>query len=225
MFIKSSQSLLSLNLAAISLTGCKAGFTIDGAAVLKHSIELSSYPINPNSKYASKMILFAHPDALECAKPIEKLGYELQVKETPIDASQIKTEFLREKVVKTGVCLYNIYEIFSIAHHLTFLNLCKCLFSSGCCGDKEFLKLYAYTLTDYPIAVHLDLDALVLQPFDDLFDSMLHGDNGALPVMYNKSVPENIEAYYTKDYNMINPGHAHPGVSMDSRLYQFQVQK
>jgi alpha-N-acetylglucosamine transferase len=77
----------------------------------------------------------------------------------------------------------------------------------GCCGEKEFLKLYSYTLTDYPIVVHLDLDSLVLQPFDDLFDSMLNGDNGALPVMHNKSVPEKIHAFYTKDYNMIHPHH------------------
>ena len=68
-------------------------------------------------------------------------------------------------------------------------------------------------MTDYPIVVQLDLDSLVLQPFDDLFDSMLNNngdnDNGALrlPVMHNKSVPENIQAFYTKDYNMIHPHH------------------
>ena len=60
--------------------------------------------------------------------------------------------------------------------------------------------------------MHLDLDSLILQPFDDLYDSMLNGDNGALPVMHNKMVPRNIEAFYTKDYNMVQPGHKHPGV-------------
>jgi len=82
----------------------------------------------------------------------------------------------------------------------------------GCCQEKEFLKLYAYTLTDFPVVVHLDIDSLILQPFDDLFDSMIDGDNGKLPMMHNKTVPENIEAFYTKDYNMIGPGHKHPGV-------------
>ena len=97
---------------AVSLTGCNAGFTADGAAVLKHSIELSSYPVNKNSKYSYKMILFAHKDALECSKPFEKLGYEVQIKDTPIDASKIKGDFLREHVVKTGpystrtTCMY-----------------------------------------------------------------------------------------------------------------------
>ena len=43
---------------------------------------------------------------------------------------------------------------------------------SGCCGDKEFLKLYSYTLVDYPIVVQLDLDSLIVQPLDDLFDAM-----------------------------------------------------
>jgi len=171
---------------AVSLTSCNAGFTADGAAVLKHSIHLSSYP-NKNSKYAYKMILFAHPGALECVKPFEKLGYEVQMREVPINAAEIKGDFYREHVVK-----------------------------SGCCGDKEFLKLYAYTLVDYPIVVHLDLDSLILQPFDDLFDAMLDGGSSAsgsaLPIMHNNVVPESIEAFYTKDYNMINPGHQHPGV-------------
>jgi len=179
-----SSSLPKATIAyAVSLTSCGASNMADGAAVLKHSIALSSYPLNKNSKYAYKIFAFVHPQAVECSEPFEKLGYEVQIRETPIDASKIRGEFLREHVVK-----------------------------SGCCQEKEFLKLYAYTLTEFPVVVHLDIDSLILQPFDDLFDSMIDGDNGKLPMMHNKTAPDDIQAFYTKDYNMIGPGHRHPGV-------------
>ena len=84
--------------------------------------------------------------------------------------------------------------------------------STGCCQEKEYLKLYAYTLIEFPVVVHLDLDSLILQPFDDLYDSMIDGDNGKLPIMHNSTAPTDIQAFYTKDYNMIRPGHPHPGV-------------
>eukprot|EP00557_Chaetoceros_sp_GSL56_P007062 CAMPEP_0176504216 /NCGR_PEP_ID=MMETSP0200_2-20121128/15803_1 /TAXON_ID=947934 /ORGANISM="Chaetoceros sp., Strain GSL56" /LENGTH=480 /DNA_ID=CAMNT_0017903609 /DNA_START=33 /DNA_END=1476 /DNA_ORIENTATION=+ len=164
---------------AISLTSCGAESIDDGAAVLKHSIALASFPLNENSKYR-----YIHPDAMECSKSFEILGYNVLIKETPIDVSQIKGDFLRERVVK-----------------------------SGCCQEKEFLKLYSYTLTEHPVVVHLDLDSLILAPLDDLFDAMLN--NGAsenLPIMHNQTIPDKIEAFYTKDYNMVSPGHKHPGV-------------
>jgi hypothetical protein len=158
----------------------------DAAAVLKHSIHLNSYPQNTNSSYNYKMIAFVHPEAMGCIHPFQKLGYEIQIKETPIDPTKIKGDFLREKVDKTG-----------------------------CCGAKEFLKLYAYTLVEYEIVVHLDLDSLILQPLDNLFDSMLL-DNEAkavsdskLPVMFGDPVPEKIEAFFTRDYNMANLGKKH----------------
>ena len=86
----------------MSLTSCNAEFIADAAAVLKHSIALASYPLHPDSKYGYKIYAFIHPEAMECSKPFQVLGYEIQVKETPIDVTQIKGDFLREKVVKTG---------------------------------------------------------------------------------------------------------------------------
>jgi alpha-N-acetylglucosamine transferase len=32
---------------------------------------------------------------------------------------------------------------------------------SGCCGAYEFVKLWAYTLTDYHRVVHLDMDTVI----------------------------------------------------------------
>ena len=50
---------------------------------------------------------------------------------------------------------------------------------SGCCGEEEYPKLYAYALSESPIMVHLNLDSLVLRPMDDLFHVML-GGGGAI---------------------------------------------
>lgn len=147
------------------------------------------------------MIAFVHPNAESCSHVFSDLGYTIQIRDTPFDVTKIQGKFLREHVVK-----------------------------SGCCGEKEYLKLYAYTLLDYPIVIHLDLDSLILKPLDDLFIAML-GDNNSssgngelskevkeaqsrVPVMFNDPLPESnkLDAYFTRDYNMVNPGHKHVGV-------------
>mmetsp|Transcript_20190 Transcript_20190/g.43876 ORF Transcript_20190/g.43876 Transcript_20190/m.43876 type:complete len:476 (-) Transcript_20190:37-1464(-) len=167
----------------------------EGAAVLKHSIHLSSIRNYHQSKslFDYEMIAFVHPNAESCSNVFKDLGYTIQIRETPFNVTDIKEKFLREHIVK-----------------------------SGCCGEKEYLKLYAYALLDYPIVIHLDLDSLVLKPMDDLFLAML--DDGVsttevaearsrIPVMFNNPLPEKtVDAYFTKDYNMINPGHKHVGV-------------
>jgi hypothetical protein len=42
---------------------------------------------------------------------------------------------------------------------------------SGCCGADEFLKLWAYTLTDYHRVVHLDMDSIVFKNMVRMFGS------------------------------------------------------
>jgi len=149
------------------------------------------------------MIAFVHPDAESCSNIFKELGYTVQIRETPFNVTDIEGTFLKEHIVK-----------------------------SGCCGEKEYLKLYAYALLEYPIVIHLDLDSLVLKPLDDLFHAMLgatdghmEGDAGRgesnevtearerIPVMFDNPLPKrSIDAYFTKDYNMIQPGHKHVGV-------------
>ena len=165
----------------------------DGAAVLKHSIHLNSFENYESSKslYSYKMYAIVHPTAESCSKPLADLGYEIWIRETPINVTDIKTEFLRTKVV-----------------------------TNGCCGEKEYNKLWVYTVNpeEHPIAVHLDIDTLVLKPFDDLFDAMLDGSRldarERIPVMFDKELPpsNDIQAYFTRDYNMVQPGKKHVGV-------------
>lgn len=170
---------------AISLTGCGDDLT-DGGAVLKHSIHLSSSQ-NPmsGSRYDYKMIAIVHPAAMECSKQLEALGYKLLVRDVPVPVEEIKGDFLRERVV-----------------------------NNGCCGEKEFIKLWAYSLVEYPAVVHLDLDTLVLKPMDNLFDAMLDGPTSAaranIPVMFGEAMPDAVDAYFTRDYNMAHPGSGRP---------------
>jgi hypothetical protein len=173
---------------AISLTGCDGdGLHVQGAAVLGHSIRLNS-AANPQStsKYGYKLFIFVHPDAVSCAKPFNDVGFEILVRETPVNVTDIRGEFLRTHVHKIG-----------------------------CCGEKEYLKLYSYQLTEYPVVVHFDMDCVLLRPLDDLFDAMIEGPQSAaaknIPVMFGNPLPEKIDAFFTRDYNMISPGKKYPG--------------
>eukprot|EP00978_Attheya_sp_CCMP212_P008839 scaffold20780_cov53-Attheya_sp.AAC.6 len=137
------------------------------------------------------MYAFVHPDAKPCSDVVAKLGYEVLIRDTPFRTSDIRGDHLRETM--NGF--------------------------SSCCGAKEYIKLYAYTLLDHPVAVHLDLDSLVLQPLDDLFDAMLVNDGPndspmkqRIPVMFDAMIPDRIDAFFTKDYNLINPGDKYPSI-------------
>lgn len=180
---------------AVSVTGCGSDPITEGAAVLKHSIHRASVRgkgagVNDDVKgrYDYEMFAIYHPDAKECAAPLEKLGYKLMERNVFVNVDDIKGDFLRERIR-----------------------------DNGCCGEKELIKLEAYTLTDYPIVVHLDLDVLVLKPLDELFDMMLHkthmkpGATVSNAIMWpEKPLPENINAFYTYDYNMVAPHKAKP---------------
>ena len=181
---------------AVSLTSC--GSTPHGAAVLAHSIHLSSIRnfAQSGSYYDYKLIVFVHPDAQGCADIFKEFGYEIQIRDTPFQVADMKNSWLQKRIVK-----------------------------SGCCGEKEYLKLYSYVQFDYPVVVHLDLDSLILKPMDHLFDVML-GDKESIgmeglesarkkiSVMHDEPLPQSgsFDAYFTRDYNMVKPGHKHVGV-------------
>ena len=132
------------------------------------------------------MYALVHPSATECSDAMSQLGYTVLIRNTPFDRKDIRAEFLREHIDR-----------------------------ASCCGEKEYIKLYAYTLVRHPVAVVLDLDSLVLKPLDDLFDAIILGEGDStesirdrLPVHDNDNViiPSKIDAFFTKDYNMVNSG-------------------
>ncbi|KAL7514906.1 hypothetical protein ACHAXN_012180 [Cyclotella atomus] len=82
--------------------------------------------------------------------------------------------------------------------------------NDGCCGYTETLKLHVYGLVEHPLAVHLDLDSLLLRPMDDLFDAMLGETSGeGLPLAKGPKTKtpdysRPIDAAFTRDYNQVN---------------------
>ena len=169
----------------ISVTSCggKDEGISEGAAVLAHSIRRQK---TQGSRYDAKLYAFVHPVAEHCsAEKLARLGYQVQVRETPINATQIKGEFLRRTIQ-----------------------------IRGCCQEKELLKLYAYTLSE-PVSVHLDVDFLILKPLDKLFDAIIggvssssldsqeieYGGNGE-----SVTTPRKVDAFFTRDYNLSNRG-------------------
>ncbi|KAL7548159.1 hypothetical protein ACHAWF_011464, partial [Thalassiosira exigua] len=191
---------------AVTLTGCgndskrrytpemASGLIAQGAAVLRHSIRLA----HVDSKYDFETYALVHPSAANCSRSLEEAGYTVLVRGTPFDKADVRGAFLREHVD-----------------------------GASCCGAKEYVKLYAYTLGRHPLAVILDLDSLVLKPLDGLFDALLEENydwtKSTVPLhdQANVNVTElnerserggesgkgTMSAFYTRDYNMVNPGH------------------
>jgi hypothetical protein len=166
---------------AVSVTGCGSDPITEGGAILQHSIHRASSRGTLGGRYDYVLYAIFHPDAESCALPLQDLGYILLKRNTPVAVKDIQGEFLRSRIE-----------------------------SNGCCGEKELIKFEAYTLTEYPIVVHLDLDVVVLKPLDDLFDMML-----GIPIdpvvrdkiimWKEKPIPKTINAFYTVDYNMVPP--------------------
>eukprot|EP00984_Skeletonema_dohrnii_P025686 scaffold14865_cov114-Skeletonema_dohrnii-CCMP3373.AAC.4 len=179
---------------AISLIKCsdKQSSTsglIDAATVLRHSVHQTSMR-NPSSgsKYDYKMYAIVHKKAESCSHLLGDLGYHIIVKDSPVQTSEIRGDYLRKHVHK-----------------------------EWCCGADEFVKLFAYTIHDHPIVVHTDIDFMYVKPMDDLFDAMLlphDSDEGKaardkVEMEYpdkKQSMPEDIQAYLTRDYHQVIPG-------------------
>lgn len=167
---------------ASTVTGCGEDPFTEGAAVLKHSIHLSSIHGNKGGRYDYKMYIIYHPNASACTLPLLDLGFELLRRDTPVNVSDIQGDILRERIQ-----------------------------TNGCCGEKELIKLEAYTLIQHPIVVLLDLDVLVFKPMDAVFDLMLdtseNPDTSQVPLMWpEKPLPRPVNTFWTKDYNIVAAG-------------------
>mmetsp|Transcript_17503 Transcript_17503/g.47734 ORF Transcript_17503/g.47734 Transcript_17503/m.47734 type:complete len:360 (+) Transcript_17503:109-1188(+) len=177
---------------AITVTSCGAAFkqttadphaavfqVAEGAAVLAHSIHrASSRSSSLGGKYDYQLIALYHPEAEPCMGVLRELGYRTIQREVFVKVDEIEGDYLREKIR-----------------------------SSGCCGERENIKFEAFTLTEYPLVLLLDLDCLILKPLDVLFDFMLRGivpppEHVQWP---NLGLPNQTEFMYTLDYHMVSP--------------------
>lgn len=171
----------------ISLITCHRADRVQGfrdaLVILRHSIHQNSIHSHPNSKYSYQMYALVHADGgCDVQLPLlRQLGYIPLVKETPVDISSITNNEWYKNHVE----------------------------GENCCGSKEFMKLYAYTLMEHPIVVHWDLDVVVLKPMDDLYDAMLYDKDsnrgkvarGRLHIQrpQYQELPDRIDAFITRD--------------------------
>ena len=140
-----------------------------------------------NSSYDAALVAFVSPSVSQTGRhKLEKVGFRVLEKKLPVEVEEIQGKLLREKIS-----------------------------SNGCCGAWELLKLYAWTLTEYHRVVHLDVDSLVLQNFDELFDDDPTVGGAVLSPTAISTAKKNFEkrdtslpllegiyAQYTMDWNM-----------------------
>ncbi|KAL7574213.1 hypothetical protein ACA910_012470 [Epithemia clementina (nom. ined.)] len=176
---------------AVTLTSCGNAFNqttadpnavtfqiAEGAAVLAHSIRRASLGGTLRGRYDYELVALYHPDAQACVGVLEELGFRLIPRNVFVKVEEIEGEFLRQTIE-----------------------------TSGCCGEKELIKMEAYTLLEYPLVLILDLDCLIFQPLDFLFDYMLHN----IPLLSDdlqwpqKTLPQKPSLLYTLDYAMVSP--------------------
>ena len=166
---------------------------LDAAAVLRHSIHLQSvHTPSSGSKYSYKMYAIVHEQCSHHAHVLDRLGYTSLIRPSPVLLDEITDGWYKSHVE-----------------------------GENCCGSAEFIKLYAYELTDHPVTVHWDLDVAILQPMDDLFDAILHnGDTeqgqaarSKLQIQHpERPLPNQIDAFFTRDITSSQPWEIRQGV-------------
>ena len=138
-----------------------------------------------SSKYDYQMFAIVHNDAKPCSQLLVDAGFQVVFKDRPVEKDEIRGEFLR-----------------------------KMIHREWCCGHDEFIKLYAYELPS-PLVVHVDIDFIMKEPMDDLFDALLfHKDSPVGKAARGRihrerpsdSWPDEPQAMMTRDWPQVFPG-------------------
>jgi hypothetical protein len=151
---------------------------------LRHSLHKQSVHAG-TSKYSYKMYAIVHEDCKDHAHVLDRLGYTSIIKPSPVLIEDIQESWYK--------------------YHVD---------AENCCGSKECIKLFAYTLMEHPISVRWDLDVALFQPMDDLFDSMIYkadspegkSARSRLELQHpERPLPEYIGAFITRDVAVAYP--------------------
>ena len=108
------------------------------------------------SKYEAELVAFVVPSVIKARPILQSFGWRVLEKGLPVALDEIENKDYAMRMK-----------------------------DSGCCGADEFLKLWSYTLTEYHRVVHLDMDSIIFQNMDELYEDSLDK-----------------EMLYTGDYNM-----------------------
>jgi alpha-N-acetylglucosamine transferase len=91
-----------------------------------------------SSKYDCDLVAFVVPSVVTSRAILAKFGWRIVERKLPVDYSEIENKVYAESMR-----------------------------NSGCCGGDEFLKLWAFTLTEYHRVTHLDMDSILYKVSDE----------------------------------------------------------
>lgn len=158
---------------------------VDAALVLHHSIYLTSSRVGA-SKYDYKMYAIVHQEAKGCSQVLQDAGFEVVIKNRPVETDEIRGLSLRRNIHK-----------------------------EWCCGHEEFIKLYAYNTLPEPIVVHVDIDFIFKEPMDNIFDALLYDKESSIGKLARRNIererardpwPDQPQAFMTRDWPQVYPG-------------------
>ena len=120
---------------AYAITVTKDGPFVDGALVLGYAAKkVHDKTKGFYSKYDADLVAFVAPGVVTSRKILETYGWRILEREVPVKIEEIINKEYADNMK-----------------------------NSGCCGADEFLKLWAYTLTEYHRVVHLDMDSIIFK--------------------------------------------------------------
>uniref|UniRef100_A0A7S3HGE2 Uncharacterized protein n=1 Tax=Spumella elongata TaxID=89044 RepID=A0A7S3HGE2_9STRA len=127
---------------AYAITVTKDGSFLDGALVLGYAArKYHDASKGFPSAYDVDLVAFVAPPVVSSIPTLEKFGWKVLRRELPVRIDEIQNQDYAQKMK-----------------------------NSGCCGADEFLKLWAYTLTDYHRVIHLDMDSIIFKNMDQIFN-------------------------------------------------------
>lgn len=120
---------------AYAITVTKDGPFVDGALVLGHAAtRVHDSARGFTSNYEAELIAIVAPSVITSRNILEAYGWKIIERVLPVQIEEIVNKDYAENMR-----------------------------NSGCCGADEFLKLWAYTLTEYHRVVHLDMDSIIFK--------------------------------------------------------------
>ena len=184
----------------------------DAALMLQASIHKNSAR-NPasSSAYDYEMVALVHKHVEQCdgganrTEMLRNLGYRVEVVREPINQLDMKNQYLKNHAPKNN---------------------------GGRTGIREMIRLYAFKLVEYKIAVLVDTTTWILNAPDAIFDVLLNGARNHSWVEHNPDhivketfypngktevsdpLPSELEVMYTRDYSAMKQGSWDTGVSL-----------
>lgn len=129
------ERILGRKKVAYAITVTKDGPFVDGALVLGHAaLKVHDSSQGFQSLYDAELVAIVAPGVSSSRTILETYGWKIVERGLPVQLDEIVNRKYAEDMK-----------------------------NSGCCGADEFLKLWAFTLTEYHRVIHLDMDSIIFK--------------------------------------------------------------